>query len=308
VRRYLIARLAQGALVVLGAVTISFLLVNAVGNPVDALGAGAELSPSARRALIQQYGFDEPLPARFVEYLSELLRGDFGQSFRSEDSALDMVMRALPNTVLLILAAVTLAWLVAAPVALYSVLHPQSRVDRVVRNVLVVAQGIPDFWLALLLVIVFAVNLAWFPAIADGTLSSLVLPTVAIAVPLMSTFVRLFRGQMLEVMSSDFVIAMSARGLPMRKIVRSHVVPNSLAPLITFMALQLGWLLGGTLIVETVFGWPGIGNLAITATNAQDLPVIEAVIVVTATAYVLCNLAADLVVAVLDPRIRVAGR
>jgi ABC-type dipeptide/oligopeptide/nickel transport system permease component len=188
------------------------------------------------------------------------------------------------------------------------VLHRDSRADRYVRSGLIVVQGVPDFWLALLLVIVFAVTLGWLPAIADGSASALVLPSVALAVPLVSTFVRLFRAQMLEVMSADFVLAMSVRGLSPRAIVLRHVVPNSLAPMIAFMALQLGWLLGGTIIVETVFGWPGIGNLAIVATSGLDLPVIEAVIVVTAVAYVLCNLAADLLVAAIDPRIRVAGR
>ncbi|HZV74387.1 MAG TPA: ABC transporter permease [Conexibacter sp.] len=306
--RYLLTRLAQGVAVVLGAVAISFLLVNAVGNPVDALGTGAQLTERAHRELIHQYGYDQPLPARFADYLSRLLRGDFGTSFRSEDSALALVLRALPNTFLLILVSVVLAWLIAAPVAIRSVLKRDSRSDRVVRNGLVVIQGVPDFWLALLLVIVFAVTLGWLPAIADGSPSAIVLPMCAIALPLVSTFVRMLRSQLLEVMTSDFVIAMSVRGLSMRKIVLRHVLPNALPPIVTFMALQLGWLLGGTLIVETVFGWPGIGDLAVTATTQTDLPVVEAAIVLTAAAYVLCNLLADLLVVALDPRIRVAGR
>jgi ABC-type dipeptide/oligopeptide/nickel transport system permease component len=306
--RYLLTRLAQGVAVVLGAVAISFLLVNAVGNPVDALGTGAQLTERAHRELIHQYGYDQPLPARFADYLSRLLRGDFGTSFRSEDSALALVLRALPNTFLLILASVTVAWLIAAPIAIRSVIRRDARGDAAVRSSLVVIQGIPDFWLALLMIILFAATLDWLPAIADGSPSALILPTCAIALPLVSTFVRMLRSQLLEVMTDDFVIAMSVRGLSMRKIVLRHVVPNALPPVITFMALQLGWLLGGTLIVETVFGWPGIGDLAITATKQTDLPVVEAAIVMTAAAYVLCNLLADLLVVALDPRIRVAGR
>lgn len=306
--RYLMTRLAQGVAVVLGAVAISFLLVNAVGNPVDALGTGAQLSERAHRELIHQYGYDQPLLERFADYLSGLLRGDFGTSFRSEDSALALVLRALPNTFLLILASVALAWAIAAPIAIRSVLKPGSRTDHAVRNGLVVIQGIPDFWLALLLIILFAVTLEWLPAIADGTPASLVLPTLAIGLPLVSTFVRMLRSQLLEVMTDDFTVAMSVRGLTRRRIVLRHVLPNALPPVITFMALQLGWLLGGTLIVEAVFGWPGIGDLAITATQQTDLPVVEAAIVLTAAAYVLCNLLADVLVAALDPRIRVAGR
>jgi ABC-type dipeptide/oligopeptide/nickel transport system permease component len=156
--------------------------------------------------------------------------------------------------------------------------------------------------------LVFSVSLNWLPSIADGSAASIVLPTIALALPLVSTFVRLLRSQMLEVMTSDFVIAMRVRGLSLKRIVITHVLPNALPPLITFMALQIGWLLGGTLIVETVFGWPGLGNVTITATSNQDLPVIEAAIVVTAIAYVVANLVADILVMLLDPRIRVAGR
>jgi peptide/nickel transport system permease protein len=305
-RRFLTLRVAQGVGVILGAVAISFLLINAIGNPIDALGSQTVLSAQAQHALIHQYGYDQPLLGRFVQYISHLVRGDFGTSFRSEDSALTLVMQALPNTILLTFCAVVVAWLVAAPVALRSVIRGERRTDRAVRNGLVFVQGVPDFWLALLLILLFAVRLGWLPAIADGSPQQIVLPTFAIALPLVSTFVRMFRSQMLDVMTPDFMIAMSVRGLSTRKIVFRHVLPNSLPPVITFMALQLGWLLGGTLIVETVFGWPGIGNLALTATNQSDLPVIEAIIVMTAAAYVVCSLLADLVVIALDPRIRVA--
>jgi ABC-type dipeptide/oligopeptide/nickel transport system permease component len=302
--RYAGGRLAQGLLVVVLAIVLSFALVNVAGDPVSALGV-IQLTEEQRDALISQYGYDEPLLQRLADYLTSALRGDFGESFRSGEPALDLVLDALPNTAILVAAAVALAFLVAVPVAVHSVLRRDSRTDRALRRALIVLQGIPDFWLALVLILVFAVQLQWFPAIGNEGPLSIVLPAAALAIPLMSTFVRLLRAQLLDVLTADFVAALRARGLSRFEILLHHAGPNTFAPLSTYFALQLGWLLAGTLIVETVFAWPGIGTLAVTSTNNQDLPVIEAIIVVTALAYVLFNLLVDLAVMVLDPRIRV---
>ncbi|HZV74075.1 MAG TPA: ABC transporter permease [Conexibacter sp.] len=298
------SRLLQGVLVVLGAVIFGYLLINGAGDPVAGL-ATRQLTAAQRAALIHQYGYDIPLVPRFFHYFGGLLRGDFGQSFHSEDSAIGLVMHALPQTGLLVGVAIAVALAVAVPVSIFSVLRRNSRWDTGVRQTLVVMQGIPDFWFALLLVLIFSVQLALLPSIANGTPEAIILPAAALSLPLMATLVRIYRGEMLEVLGADFVAALRARGLGNRDIVVRHAAPNALPALITFVAVQLGWLLGGTLVVETIFGWEGIGSLAITAVQNTDLPVLEALIIVVAIVYVAISLLADLLLFALDPRIRV---
>jgi ABC-type dipeptide/oligopeptide/nickel transport system permease component len=301
--RYLIGRIAQGVIVVAGAVAISFVLASLAGNPVDAIGT-ANLSPAARQALAHQYGFDLPFLQRFVRYFGDVLHGDFGHSFRSQQPATHLVLQALPYTLELVFAAMALACVVAVPVAVFSVLRRESRADRAIRRLLIVAQGLPEFWLALLLVLLFAVELAWLPSVGADTASSLVLPTLALSIPLFSTIVRLLRSQLLDIMGMEFILALRAKGLSDREIVLGHALRNAIAPVISFLGLQVGWLLGGTILVEVVFGWPGIGNLAVTATGNRDLAVIQTVVVFTAIGYVLFNLIADLLVLAIDPRVR----
>lgn len=303
---YIGSRLLQGLFVVLGAVTVGYFLINAGGNPIASL-ATRQLTAAQRQALIEQYGFDVPLVPRFFHYLGNAVTGDLGQSFRSEDSAAGLVLAALPRTGLLVATTIAVALAIAVPLAIFCVLRRNSRGDRVVQRTLVGLQGVPDFWFALLLVLLFSVQLGWLPSIDNGTPQAIVLPVAALTLPLLATLVRIYRGEMLEVLSGDFVAAMRARGLHNRDIVVRHAAPNALPGLITFIALQIGWLLGGTLVVETVFGWQGIGSLAITAVSNNDLPVLEALIIMTAIAYVLLSLAADLLLFVLDPRIRVQG-
>lgn len=301
--RYVAIRIGQGLLVVLGAVAISFALVNITGNPVSALG-DFFLTPERKQELIHLHGFDRPLPERFLDYVSSALQGDFGDSFRQPAGALSLVLRALPATVYLVLGAVLVTLLLSVPVALLSVLRRGSWPDRVTRNGLTVMQGLPAFWLAVILVLIFSVQLGWVPSYGDNELKSYILPIAALSLPLLSTVVRLLRSQMLDIMGMEFVTALRAKGLSERDIVIRHALRNAMPPLVTFMALQIGWLFGGTIIVEAVFGWPGIGSLAITATNNQDLTVIQALVVVVAVIYVVLNLLADLAVLAIDPRLR----
>lgn len=300
--RYAGSRLAQGVLVVLGAVIISFALINLSGNAVDALGTS--LDPSTRAQLLSEYGLDRPLPERFGAYLVGAMHGDFGQSFRGTDSARGLVLNALPYTLLLVSISLVVACAVALPVALHSVLRRQSMADRLVRRGFMLMQGLPEFFIALLLVLVFAVNLGWLPSVGISGASSYVLPVIALSLPLLSTLTRLVRSQLLTVLGMDFVTALQARGISGGRIVLRHALRNALPPLITYLALQVGWLLGGTLIVEVVFGIPGIGQLAVSAAQQRDLNVVAAVVVIAASAYVVLNLVADLLVFMVDPRIR----
>jgi peptide/nickel transport system permease protein len=302
--RYIAIRIGQGLLVLLGAVTISFVLVNIAGDPISSLGVYF-ISPQAKQKLIHLHGYDKPMVERFLAYLTSVLRGDFGTSFRQPVGALTLVMRALPSTIYLVLGAVFVTVAVSVPAALYAVLRRGSFVDRATRSTLMLAQGLPAFWLGVILVLIFSVQLRWLPSFGDNGLTSYILPIAALSIPLFSTVVRLLRSQLLDIMGMEFVTALRAKGLSERDIVLRHALHNAMPPLVTFMALQIGWLFGGTIIVEAVFAWPGIGTLAIIATQNADMTVIQALVVVVAAVYVLLNLIADVLVLAIDPRLRV---
>jgi ABC-type dipeptide/oligopeptide/nickel transport system permease component len=206
----------------------------------------------------------------------------------------------------LVFGAVIVASALAVPVALLSLLRRESLLDLVLRRTLMVLQGLPEFFVGLVLVLVFAVSLAWLPSFGASGPAWYVLPIAALAIPLMSSLARLLRAQLLGILHEEFVTALRARGLGPREIVLRHGLRNALPPLIAYLALQLGWLVGGTVIVEVVFGIPGLGELAISATRDRDITVIQAVVVTVAVGYVGFNLLADLIVYTIDPRVRAA--
>ncbi|WP_020502552.1 ABC transporter permease [Sciscionella marina] len=304
IKRYVLGRLAQGIIVLFGAVAISFLLTNVIGKPADVLG-GDSLTPAQRAVLNAKLGYDRPMPERFLSFLEGVVTGDFGKSYRTDDSAIGLVLRALPNTLVLVLLAMALAVLIAVLLAIFSVRHRERRSDRLLRRVIGVLQGMPEFWLALMMILLFSVQLRLFPSFGFYSTSSLILPVVSLAIPMVPMLFRIVRGQLLDVLSGEFVDAMRARGLTERFILYRHVLPNTAGPSATFGALQLGHLIGGSLIVETIFSWPGIGNLTVSAVQARDFTVVQTVIIIVATFYVLLNLAADLIVLAADPRVRV---
>ncbi|WP_051898282.1 ABC transporter permease [Sciscionella sediminilitoris] len=304
IKRYVLGRLTQGIIVLFGAVAISFLLTNVIGKPADVLG-GDSLTPAQRAVLNAKLGYDRPMPERFLSFLKGVVTGDFGKSYRTDDSAIGLVLRALPNTLVLVLLAMALAVLIAVLLAIFSVRHRERRSDRLLRRVIGVLQGMPEFWLALMMILLFSVQLRLFPSFGFYSASSLILPVVSLAIPMVPMLFRIVRGQLLDVLSGEFVDAMRARGLTERFILYRHVLPNTAGPSATFGALQLGHLIGGSLIVETIFSWPGIGNLTVSAVQARDFTVVQTVIIIVAAFYVLLNLAADLIVLAADPRVRV---
>lgn len=301
--RLITNRLGQGVVVLFGAITISFVLANLSGNPIDLL-AGLNSTPEQRAALRHEYGYDKPLLTRFLEYVLNALQGDFGNSVRQPRSAFEMVFQALPYTLSLVGLSIAVAIAVSLPVAFHSVLRRNTRTDRALRGVLTVMQGLPEFWLAIVSVLIFSVWLGWLPAIGATGPANYILPVMAIATPLMSTMVRLLRGHLLDIMAMEFVTALQAKGLTDREIVTRHALRNTLPVTVNFLALQIGWMIGGTVIVETVFSWPGIGNLTVEATTNRDIPVIQALVIVIAVVYILMNLLADIVSMTLDPRLR----
>jgi peptide/nickel transport system permease protein len=303
--RLVLNRLAQGLVVLIGALLVCFALSAATGDPADALSVGQIGADNAQiEALRNHLGYGDPFLTRLGSFLANAVHGDFGSSYRTGESALGTVLAALPYTLLLVGCALLFAIVIAVVLSIVSVMHRNGLPDRAIRGSLGLAQGIPDFWLAIMMVLIFSVSLGWFPSLGFDGPRSLVLPVLALGIPVVPTFVRLMRGSLLDVMKLDFITSVRAKGLTERDVVLRHAVPNALPPLIAFTALQIGWLIGGTIIVETIFAWPGIGNLVVEAVKARDVAVVQASVAVIAACYVLLNLAADLLVAAADPRIR----
>lgn len=302
VSRYVAGRLGQGLLVLFGAITASFILVHATGNPATVL-AGGQLPPAQVKALSAQLGYNRPLIDQYLSYLGHAVRGDFGNSFRYGTGAVSTVLAALPNTLILIGLSLTAAIVISVAVATASVLRQGGWSDRLWRPAMSALQGIPDFWIALVLVLIFSVRLHLLPSLGFTSPRSLILPVTALTLPMLASFTRLLRGSLLDFTGSDIALALRARGLTRREIVVHHAMRNAMVTFVSYVALQAGWLVGGTLIVETIFAWPGIGTMLIGAVNSRDLTVIQATVVIIALAFTLLNLLADLAAIWLDPRI-----
>jgi ABC-type dipeptide/oligopeptide/nickel transport system permease component len=301
--RYASSRLAQGLLVVFGAITISFVLIHLTGNPAEVL-AGGQMSREQVAQLSKQLGYERPLVVQYFDYLGNVARGDLGDSFRFQEPAIKSVSHALPRTLLLVGTTILVACAFAIPAAVFSVRRRESLPDRALRRGLILGQGMPEFWLALILVLLFSVKLGWLPSIGLDGPRSLILPVATLALPLTAMLVRLLRAELLDIMTSDFVVALRSKGLTENSILLRHGLRNALIPFVTFLALQIGWLIGGTIIVENVFVWPGIGTLALSAVQVRDLTVIQAIVIIVAVSYVILNLLVDLVMMWIDPRIR----
>ncbi|HVV11194.1 ABC transporter permease [Amycolatopsis sp.] len=304
--RYFVTRILQGLVVVLGAVLISFLLTNVIGKPSDVIG-GPFLTADQRAALNVQLGYDRPLFYRFMHYISRIFVGDFGVSYRTNQGAISSVLTALPNTLILVLVAIVVAVFVGLALAMLGARRPDMLGDRVVRRTIGVLQGVPDFWLGLMLILLFSVKLGKLPSFGFYGPSSIVLPAATLALPVIPIMYRLFRGQLLEVLSSEFVEAMHSRAISTNRIMFRHALRGILGPASNYIALQLGYLISGSIIVETIFSWPGIGNLVVSAVLARDFVVVQAIIIVVALFYVLLNLIADVIMFANDPRVRAGG-
>jgi peptide/nickel transport system permease protein len=255
------------------------------------------------RALSAQLGYNRPILEQYGSYIWHVAQGQFGTAFQYGSPAINSVMTALPYTLLLVGISLSAGIVISVTLAVLSVLNRQGWADRLWRPAVLVVQGIPDFWIALILVEVLSVKLGLLPSLGFAGPESLIMPCTALTLPMLASFTRLLRASLLDFTNSDVAFALQTRGLTRREIVLYHSVRNAMATFVSYVALQAGWLIGGTLIVETIFAWPGIGTLLLTAVQARDLTVIQAIVVVIALAFILLNLLADLVVVSLDPRI-----
>ncbi len=301
--RYVAGRAGQGLVVLVGAMIVSFWLAHLTGNPAEVL-AGTSLPAEEVQRLSERLGYDEPVLRQFGDYMVGAAHGDFGTSYRANGPALGAVLSRLPATLGLILGALVLACLIAIPAAVHSVLRRESRSDRLIRRTLMVLQGMPEFWSGLVLVLIFSVSLQWVPSLRNGDPTAWILPIVTLALPLSATLVRVLRADLLDIMRADFVVALRAKGIGERSIVLHHGLRNALVSFLTVVALQIGWLFGGTIIVEAVFVWNGIGSLLLVSVETRDIPVVQTIVVLIAAAYVVFNLLADVIALLVDPRLR----
>ncbi len=303
---YLIRRLLQSIIVVLGVSFVSFAMVYLTGDPTEViLGDGADrMSVDEIQAFRHRMGFDQPFLLQYGNFALKALQGDFGYSFVRHQPAFDVIIDKLPATIRLASFAFVLSVVVSIPLGVLSAARPHTFVDRVATVVALTGQSIPSFWLGILLILLFGVELKWLPISGSGSWQSIIMPGITLAAFPIARNMRLTRSSMLDFMQRDFVRTARAKGISETRIVWAHVLRNSLLPIVTSIGLELGSLLGGSMITETIFGWPGVGREIIAAVGSKDFFVVQAGVVILALIFAAVNLAVDLAYAWIDPRIR----
>ena len=306
---YLVRRLATLPLMLLGISAVSFALLNlAPGDPAEIVlrqrNPGQMPSPAAVSAMRVELGLDAPLPAQYVRWMSRALTGDMGRSYVTERPVAAQLARRTVPTLLLTAAALALALLVAVPVGILSAQRRGGALDAIARLAALVGAAAPSYALAFGLIILFAVKLSWLPALGYGSVAQAVLPAIALSLAPMAQLMRLIRASMLEVLGQDYIRTAHAKGLSEQTVVIWHALRNALLPAIGATGVNLGYLLSGAVIIETIFTWPGLGQLMVGAALTRDYPVVQGFVTYIAVVVLLANLAADIALRIADPRLR----
>ncbi|GJE16989.1 ABC transporter permease [Methylobacterium marchantiae] len=301
--RFMIQRSLVAVAVAVTVSVASFLLLHLSGDLATAI-AGPEATSTQIEAIRIQYGLNQPLLAQFTAWAWKALHLDFGNSFYFRESVVDLLASRMPITLFLGVVALAVALFVAIPLGVLAAVKRDTWIDRLALSVSVLGQAMPSFWFGLTLIMVFSVNLRWLPVSGNTTWKHFVLPAVALGYYAMPAVMRLTRNGMLEVLASDYVRTARAKGLPPRKILIRHALRNAVIPVIALAAVQFGFMLGGSIVIEAVFSLQGLGQLAWESIARNDFPVVQAIVLVLAMIYIALTLAADLLNAFLDPRLR----
>jgi peptide/nickel transport system permease protein len=309
---FIVRRLAQALPVMFLASVGVFLLLHLLPGDPAALMAGPDAPQSTIDFVRHDMGLDQPLPAQYVVWLGHIVRGDFGRSIFSKLPVSQLIGQRAPATIELAIAAELLTILIALPLGVLAAVKQRSAIDWVVSAATSVGLAVPNFWLGILLILLFAVALGWLPPGQRGDLARdpvgelkfLALPAITLALPLAMNLSRLTKASVLEVLYEDHVRTARAKGLADATVVRGHVLRNALVPIVTAISLDIGRLLGGALVVETIFAWPGMGTLMLTAVGNRDYVIVQACLLLLVGVFILVNLIADLSYGFLDPRIR----
>lgn len=308
---YAIRKLILAVPVLLGVSVLVFLIVHLTPGDPARLLAGPEAFEEDIQAIRVRLGLDQPLPVQYGRFLGGVLRADLGTSFRSGRPVAEEIAARFPYTVELATVSLVVAIGVGVLVGVFSAARQNSLWDAGSMGVALIGISVPTFWLGLLLMLLFSYYLGWLPASGRGGplwtragLESILMPAIALGSPSAAVIARLTRSSLLEVLSQDYVRTARAKGLPERVVLYRHALKNALIPVVTVVGLRLGALLGGAVITEQVFAWPGVGTLVVNAINARDYPVVQGTVLLMATVFVLLNLTVDLVYGLIDPRIR----
>ena len=306
-KRYLAQQLLQLVVVVVGISMLAFAILHVIGDPVLLLlpqNAGKEEFERYRKLL----GLDQPVPVQYWKFASRAIQGDFGKSWYADAPAFQLVVERMPPTLYLTFAGLGVALLIALPLGIVAGLKRHTFVDNLCTVVAVAGQAMPIFWLGIMLIIVFAVRLKVLPASGYGTWQHFLMPAFTLGAFLAPITMRLIRSGMVEVMSQEYIKTARAKGIGERLVVVKHAFRNVCIPVITVLGLQFGQLLGGAVVTETVFAWPGVASLTVDSIRNQDFPVVQCAVVLLALIIVVINLVVDVIVAAIDPRVRVGAQ
>jgi ABC-type dipeptide/oligopeptide/nickel transport system permease component len=300
--QYLFKRLWHTVYVIIGISVISFFFIHLSGDPVM-LMLPADASNQEIEDLRQQLGFNDPIYVQYLRFAWQALRGEFGESMYYKVPAMQLILERLPASLELALAAMLIALVVAVPIGIISAVRRGSLLDMGSMLGALFGLSMPHFWLGIMMILIFSVKLGWLPTSGRGTLAHLIMPSLALGLSLMAMFARLTRSVMLEVLSLDYIRTARSKGLKERIVIAKHAFKNALIPLVTVAGMQFGFLLGGTVIIETVFAWPGVGRLVVQAIFNRDYPLVQAIVLVLAVIFVAVNFIVDMLYMYLDPQI-----
>ena len=303
---YIRGRLLRAIPVILGVLTLVFLMIHLLpGDPaVEIASRGPGISPEAIQRIRVQLGLDQPIQVQYLRFLSRTARGDLGRSIITNQAVSTMIRQQVGPTVQLTFAGIATAILIGVPLGLIAAVRHNTWVDTTSMTVALLGVSMPSFWLGLLLIFLFAVRLKWVPILAGGDLKGLILPALTLGIGASAIIARLVRSSMLEVLRQEYMTTARAKGLRGRVVILRHGLKNALIPVVTIIGLQFGALLGGAVVIETVFARRGIGRMAIDAILAKDFPVVQGTVLFAALVYLTVNLVVDVLYSVLDPRIR----
>jgi peptide/nickel transport system permease protein len=306
---FVVRRLLASLLALVGVTLLVFVALRLNGDPVLAAAEEAGLTREEIEALRSDLHLDQPLPLQYLRFIADAARGDFGRSIASKAPALDEIATRLPATLQLGIAAYLLAVAIALPAGLLAAARRGRPADHLVRLLSLAGVSLPSFWLGLLLILVFGVSLRWLPVSGRGDgpvegLRALILPAVALGLAYAASLTRLLRAGLLEALGSDYIRTARAKGLRGNTVLLRHALRNTLLPTITVMGLQIGFLIGGAVVIETVFSWPGVGRLVVESAGRRDYPVVQAAAVLLAASVIVVNLLVDVLYTVIDPRVR----
>ena len=309
--KYILKRLVQLVVVLLGVTFLTFM--NTQAAPRDAaemkyVSMGMMPSSELLEKTREEMGLNDPVLIQYGRWLGNVLHGDLGESSKFGESVLTQMTRKLPMTLKLAGVSLVAVILISFPLGVLSAVKKNKTADYIIRFLSFFGVSMPNFWLALLLMYIFAVRLGWFKVVSTDSIGGMILPVATLTIPMISSYARQIRAALLEELNANYVIGARARGIPERRIIWGHVLPNAILPIITLLGLSVGHLLGGAAIIETIFSWQGIGNMVVEAIRVRDYPLIQGYVIWMAIIYVTVNLIVDISYRCLDPQIRLRKR